>query len=197
MTTYPRADHPIVVEFSPGDLRARLYEALGVYVTAMGYPRGTEHHRAPMWTEHTSRPGWRAFGAIAAGSEADPGTLVAIAYGYHGTPHQWWHQQVLGGMRRAGWTEQSANGLLGDYFEVTELHVHPQAQGHGLGAVLLTRLLDGLTERSALLSTPEVEGENNRAWRRYRRFVFNDIVRNFTFAGDSRPFAVLGKQLYP
>ena len=144
MTTYPRADHPIVVEFSPADLRARLYEALGVYVTAMGYPRGTEHHRAPMWTEHTSRPGWRAFGAIAAGSEADPGALVAIAYGYHGTAHQWWHQQVLGGMRRAGWTEQSAKGLLGDYFEVTELHVHPQAQGHGLGAALLTRLLDGL-----------------------------------------------------
>src|SRR6476620_5699605 len=55
---------PVVVELSAQDLRDRLYQALDVYVTAMGYPRGTEHHRAPMWTEHVTRPGWRAVGAL-------------------------------------------------------------------------------------------------------------------------------------
>ena len=46
-----------------------------------------------------------------------------------------------------------------------------------------------------LLSTPEVAGEDNRAWRLYRRLGFEDVLRDFTFAGDRRPFAVLGRVL--
>jgi len=33
------------------------------------------------------------------------------------------------------------------------------------------------------------------AWRLYRRTGFRDVVRHFTFAGDRRPFAVLGRGL--
>ncbi|MCX5045973.1 GNAT family N-acetyltransferase [Aldersonia sp. NBC_00410] len=201
---------PVVVELSAQDLRSRLYEALDVYVTAMGYPRGTEHHRAPMWTEHVTRPGWRAVGALlpttstaasgeigtaASGEIATASQLVAIAYGYRGAPQQWWQTQVHAGMRKAGWGEADIRTMLANYFEVTEVHVHPDAQGHRLGETMLAKLLDGRSEERALLSTPEVSGENNRAWRLYRRLGFTDVVRNFTFAGDSRPFAVLGRRL--
>ena len=82
---------PVVVELSAQDLRNRLYEALDVYVTAMGYPRGTEHHRAPMWSEHITRPGWRAVGALlsdASGGTSPDSPLVAVAYGYRGAPQQ-------------------------------------------------------------------------------------------------------------
>jgi ribosomal protein S18 acetylase RimI-like enzyme len=85
--------------------------------------------------------------------------------------------------------------LLSDYFELTELHVHPAAQGRGIGGTLLERLLRDRTERAVLLSTPEVTGEDNRAWRLYRRQGFTDVVRNFVFAGDNRPFAILGRRL--
>lgn len=183
---------PVLIELTPQDMRRRLTEALSVYVAAMGYPRGTEQHRAPMWAEHIHRPGWRAVGAI------DPdgdGTLVAIAYCYRGAPHQWWHQQVRDGMRRAGWARDAADSVLSDYVELTELHVAPAVQGHRLGERLLHALMLGRTERSVLLSTPEVPEENNRAWRLYRRAGFGDIVRRFRFAGDSRPFAVLGREL--
>jgi ribosomal protein S18 acetylase RimI-like enzyme len=43
-----------------------------------------------------------------------------------------------------------------------------------------------------LLSTPEGE---NRAWRLYRRLGFTDVLRNYRFTGDPRPFGVLGRDL--
>lgn len=190
---------PVVVDLSVAELRARLHDALAVYVAAMDYPRGTEHHRAPMWTEHTTRTGWQAVAAVLPDEtgrvDLRRSPLVAIGYGYHGGPHQWWQQQVHAGMRHAGWPEPAIRNLLGDYFELTELHVHPTAQGRGIGSVLLARLLAGRSERSVLLSTPEVAAEDNRAWRLYRRQGFNDVLRNFVFAGDNRRFAILGRSL--
>ena len=55
------------------------------------------------------------------------------------------------------------------YFELTELHIHPRAQGRGLGEALARRLLADRGEAHVLLSTPEINGEANRAWRLYRR----------------------------
>lgn len=190
---------PVVVDLPVTALRARLHDALAVYVAAMDYPRGTEHHRAPMWTEHTHRVGWQAVAAVVPEDNGDfdlrSSPLVAIAYGYRGGPHQWWQQQVHAGMRRAGWPEPAAQRLLSDYFELTELHVHPSAQGRGIGGILLERLLRDRPERSVLLSTPEVYAEDNRAWRLYRRMGFGDVLRNFVFAGDTRRFGILGRSL--
>ncbi|AXK85626.1 Acetyltransferase (GNAT) family protein [Nocardia farcinica] len=189
---------PAVVDLSVAELRYRLHDALSVYVAAMEYPRGTENHRAPMWTEHTTRAGWQAVAAMLPDDghvDVRTAPLLAIAYGYRGAPHQWWHQQVHAGMRRCGWPEHSARELLADYFELTELHVHPSAQGLGIGGTLLHRLLEHRDERAVLLSTPEVAREENRAWRLYRRAGFTDVIRDFVFAGDTRPFAILGRRL--
>ncbi|MFQ6393857.1 GNAT family N-acetyltransferase [Nocardia sp. KC 131] len=193
------APAPVIVDLSVATLRSRLHDALAVYVAAMEYPRGTEQHRAPMWTEHTTRPGWQAVAAVVPDDSGHfdlrSSPIVAIAYGYRGAAHQWWHQQVHSGMRRTGWPEHSARELLSDYFELTELHVHPAAQGRGIGAILLARLLRDRPESAVLLSTPEVAQEGNRAWRLYRRLGFTDVVRDFVFAGDTRPFAILGRRL--
>ncbi len=72
------------------------------------------------------------------------------------------------------------------YFELTELHIHPRAQGRGLGEALIRRLLDDRAEQHVLLSTPEINGEANRAWRLYRRLGFTDVIRGYHFAGDPR-----------
>jgi len=195
-----------LIDLSVDDMAGRLREALGVYVQAMRYPRGTENQRAALWLEHSRRPGWKGVAALeldrAFGPEAPPadadlrrGRLLGVAYGYRGAPDHWWQQQVLAGLRQAGLPEAQIAALMTNYFELTELHVEPGAQGRGLGEALVRRLVQGRTEANVLLSTPEIDGEDNRAWRLYRRLGFGDVIRGYRFAGDPRPFAILGRSL--
>ncbi|MGW0162370.1 GNAT family N-acetyltransferase [Mycobacterium sp. NPDC003323] len=195
-----------LVDLSADIMRTRLREALTVYVQAMQYPRGTEDQRASMWLEHTRRTGWKAVAALRTPTTPtdqdhdDPAVLdsaemLGVAYGYSGAPDQWWQQQVVHGLRRRGTAAARAESLLTDYFELTELHIHPRAQGEGLGEALARRLLAGRTEAHVLLSTPEISGEDNRAWRLYRRLGFDDVIRDYHFAGDPRAFAILGRSL--
>ncbi len=194
-----------LIDLSPADMACRLDEALTVYVDAMHYPPGTESQRASMWLEHTRRRGWRAVAAVETAADAGaalPGAhelaaapLLGVAYGYCGAPDQWWQQQVVRGLHRVGFSGAEVARLMGDYFELTELHIHPRAQGRGLGEALARRLLSGRDEANVLLSTPEINGESNRAWRLYRRLGFADVIRGYHFAGDPRAFAILGRSL--
>lgn len=175
-----------MVELSADQLRVRLTEALQLYVTAMGYPPATTQQRAPMWSAHMLRPGWRCIGALNSHDE-----LVGVGYGYLGTSGQWWHEQVRRGMT----TRCSPTDIekwMSDYFELTELHVRPDSQGEGLGEEILRRLLTGAPGNTVLLSTPEGP---TRAWKLYRRVGFVDVLRDYRFSGDPRPFAVLGREL--
>ncbi|MCV7281506.1 GNAT family N-acetyltransferase [Mycolicibacterium flavescens] len=200
-----------LVDLSPSDMQRRLGDALSVYVDAMRYPRGTEDQRASMWLEHTRRPGWKAVAAVQLG-DADNGlhdgaqrslteaelataSMLGVAYGYCGAPDQWWQQQVVSGLQRSGADRMRIAELMSSYFELTELHIHPRAQGRGLGEALTRRLLAGRAEAYVLLSTPEISGEANRAWRLYRRLGFTDVIRGYRFVGDPRPFAILGRTL--
>lgn len=196
-----------LIDLSPADMQRRLNDALGVYVDAMRYPRGTEIQRAAMWLEHIRRPGWRGVGVVDTAAAEGAGTgqppagelsnapLLGVAYGYPGAPGQWWQQQVVLGLQRGGLPPQEIARLMNSYFELTELHILPHAQGRGLGEALARRLLAGRAERNVLLSTPEASGESNRAWRLYRRLGFTDIIRRYHFAGDPRAFAILGREL--
>ena len=191
-----------LIDLSPGDMQRRLGDALGIYVDAMRYPRGTEDQRASMWLEHTRRRGWTAVAAVEApegspnaGVELRTAPMLGVAYGYCGAPDQWWQQQVVQGLQRGGTESTRIAELMTSYFELTELHIHPSAQGRGLGEALARRLLLGRHEPHVLLSTPEINGEANRAWRLYRRLGFADVIRGYHFAGDPRPFAILGREL--
>ncbi|OBF06745.1 acetyltransferase [Mycobacterium sp. ACS4054] len=194
-----------LIDLPPTDMERRLGDALKVYVDAMRYPRGTENQRAAMWLEHIRRHGWQGVGVVdvelAEGAPIPPAAelskapLLGVAYGYPGAPGQWWQQQVVLGMQRGGLSSQEIAGLMSSYFELTELHIHPRAQGRGLGEALARRLLAGRAEKNVLLSTPETNGEPNRAWRLYRRLGFTDVIRRYHFAGDPRAFAILGRKL--
>ena len=194
-----------LIDLSPGDMQRRLGDALAVYVDAMRYPRGTEDQRASMWLEHTRRHGWKAVAAVEVPDHHDitdlPGAalpaapMLGVAYGYCGAPDQWWQQQVVQGLYRVGADRMRIAELMTSYFELTELHIAPRAQGRGLGETLARRLLADRGEAHVLLSTPEINGEANRAWRLYRRLGFTDIIRGYHFAGDPRAFAILGRAL--
>jgi ribosomal protein S18 acetylase RimI-like enzyme len=193
-----------LIDLSPSGMQRRLGDALAVYVDAMRYPRGTEDQRASMWVEHTHRHGWKAVAAVEVpdhdGSDRSAEALAAapllgVAYGYCGAPDQWWQQQVVAGLHRVGADRTRIAELMTSYFELTELHIAPHAQGRGLGEALTRRLLSDRGEAHVLLSTPEINGEANRAWRLYRRLGFTDIIRGYHFAGDPRAFAILGRAL--
>jgi ribosomal protein S18 acetylase RimI-like enzyme len=196
-----------LIDLLPNDMERRLGDALGVYVDAMRYPRGTENQRAAMWLEHIRRHGWRGVAAVEAevpegacgeapsAAELSNAPLLGVAYGYPGAPGQWWQQQVVLGLQRGGLPPHEIARLMNSYFELTELHIHPRAQGRGLGEALARRLLADRAEKNVLLSTPEINGEPNRAWRLYRRLGFTDVIRGYHFAGDPRAFAILGRAL--
>ncbi|OBI79488.1 GNAT family N-acetyltransferase [Mycobacterium sp. E740] len=189
-----------LIDLSPSDMQHRLGDALAVYVDAMRYPRGTEDQRASMWLEHTRRPGWKAVAAVettdrAPHAQSGDARMLGVAYGYCGAPDQWWQQQVMAGLQRFGVAPARIAELMSSYFELTELHIHSRAQGRGLGEALARRLLADRDESNVLLSTPEINGEANRAWRLYRRLGFTDVIRGYHFAGDPRAFAILGRSL--
>jgi ribosomal protein S18 acetylase RimI-like enzyme len=192
-----------LIDLSRAEMERRLSDALSIYVDAMRYPRGTEQQRASMWLEHTRRAGWKGVAAVQVpdGGAPDPApdldgaAMLGVAYGYCGAPDQWWQQQVVAGLQRIGADRQRIAELMTSYFELTELHIAPRAQGRGLGEALARRLLTGRDEANVLLSTPEINGEANRAWRLYRRLGFADIIRGYHFAGDPRAFAILGRAL--
>ena len=170
-------------------MRSRLTEAMALYAEAMQYPPEAGQHRAGFAVAHTRRAGFRGMAALVdSGDFAGPdGALIGFAYGYATAPGQWWHDQV-----RAALPPALVREWLAGCFELSELHVRPAWQGRGIGRALLTALVDGLPQRTVLLSTPEGD---TRAWRLYRSLGFVDLVRHHLFPGDSRPFAVLGIRL--
>jgi len=175
-----------LVPWQPDDLVRRLDDVVAVYGEAMGYRAGLLEVRRGYIATHVRRPGFRAVATL-----TTDGQLAGFGYGYRSASGQWWHDQV-----RSALSQPSRGTWLTDCFEVVELHVRPQAQGHGLGAGQLRALLSMAASGTTLLSTPEAADEHqSRAWRLYRRFGFVDVLRDFQFPGDERAFAVLGRTL--
>lgn len=179
MSTVQQAD---VVTLTVDDVRTRLHEAMAIYVAAMGYTESAGVQRGVHTLRHAEYDQFEVRAAL-----APDGRMLAFGYGYTSLPGQWWHDLVKRAIGRS-----QAGPWLGSAFELSELHVLPEAQGHGLGERVLRSLVQDLPHETIVLSTPEGE---NRAWRLYRRLGFVDLARRHTFPGDHRPFAVLGAEL--
>jgi GNAT superfamily N-acetyltransferase len=173
-----------LVAWRPDDFLHRIDDVVEVYGQAMNYGRVMLESRRGYMATHVHRSGFRAVATI-----DETGGLNGFGYGYTSQSGQWWHDQVRSAMRR----DQRRHWLT-DCFEIVELHVRPAAQGHGVGAAQLTWLLSVATGSKTLLSTPEADEQRSRAWRLYRRFGFVDLLRDFYFPGDGRPFAILGHE---
>ena len=196
-----------LIDLPPSDMERRLTDALSVYVDAMRYPpRHRESARRDVARAH---PATRLAGGgrgrsrrrprrstAAVGAELSDAPLLGVAYGYRGAPDQWWQQQVVLGLQRSGFPPPEIAQLMTSYFELTELHIHPRAQGRGLGEALARRLLAD-RERGATSCSPRRRptarptgpgGSTGGSG-------FIDIIRGYHFAGDPRAFAILGRAL--
>ena len=159
--------------------------AIAVYGEAFSKPpysdpgRGSEIRQRIRET-HSTRPGFRLLAAC-----AGPERVVGMAYGYHGTAGQWWHDTVtraLPPLVAAEW--------LGDSYELVEIAVHPAVQGNGIGAELVAALLQPRNEATCVLSTRT----DSEAHRLYRRLGFEQI-KEMSFTLGGYPFYVMGKKL--
>jgi ribosomal protein S18 acetylase RimI-like enzyme len=177
-----------VSELSPGEFTARLDQMIVVYAAAMRPPPEMLAGRRSIMAGHAAHPGFRALLATEDGSGAPAG----FGYGFHGAPGQWWHDTVARALAAAH-GQVIATAWLDDSFEVAELHVAPEHQGHGVGAGLLLQLTSGRPERTALLSTRDA---NSPARRLYRGTGFTDLLTGFAFfPGSEPPYAVMGAEL--
>jgi ribosomal protein S18 acetylase RimI-like enzyme len=177
-----------VERWSREQFAAHRDDVLEVYAEAMQVEAVAARARRPVVEGHVQRAGLTTVAAV-----EDDGRLVGIAYGYVGSPGQWWHDQVRAALREH-YGDVVAREWLDGAFEVCELHVRPQAQRTGLGRRLLDTLLEGQPSRTAVLTTPDSE---TRARSFYRAAGWADLVRRMRFPGDPREFAVLGLRLPP
>jgi ribosomal protein S18 acetylase RimI-like enzyme len=177
-----------VSELGPGEFAARLDQMIAVYAAAMRPPAEMLPGRRSIMAGHAVHPGFRALLATEDGSGAPAG----FGYGFHGTTGQWWHDTVARALAAVHGAAAVA-AWLDDSFEVAELHVAPEHQGHGLGAGLLLRLTSERRERTAVLSTRDADSPARRL---YRGVGFSDLLTGFAFfPGSEPPYAVMGAEL--
>ena len=177
-----------VGELSPVEFIARLDQLVAVYAAAMRPAPELLAGRRTIMAGHAGNPGFRALAVTDDGT----GETVGFGYGFHGAPGQWWHDTVNRGLA-ARHGDAAAAAWLADSFEVAELHVAPDYQGHGVGAGVLLRLTAGRPERTALLSTRDAD---TPARRLYRGTGFTDLLTGFRFFPSGEPpYAAMGAEL--
>jgi ribosomal protein S18 acetylase RimI-like enzyme len=153
--------------------------AAHIYGAAMQRPPELVVQRREIMLSHLSRRGF-----VAVTGTDDDGELRGFCYGYRGRSGEWWHDVVARALGRA-----KARRWLEDAFEVAELHVHPEAQGAGLGRRLLETLLASSEGRTVVLSTHDRE---SAAHALYRSVGFEDLLNGFVFPGSHEVYAVMG-----
>jgi ribosomal protein S18 acetylase RimI-like enzyme len=180
-----REASPQIREIDRRGFLRRLDALLATYEAAMLPPPGQLPGRHMIMERHAGYPEFRAF--VAERSRA----VVGFGYGFRGESGQWWHDVVRGQLAETGGTEH-ARHWLDDAWEVAELHVHPAAQGRGLGRALITSLCADRPERTVVLSTLDAE---TPARNLYRSLGLVDLLTAFRFPGGGPLYAVMGAVL--
>ncbi|MFF3321101.1 GNAT family N-acetyltransferase [Streptomyces sp. NPDC002889] len=176
-----RSQVPDVV-VGPLDLTARVDEALAVQALAFGLSDEEIDIRRYIVLRHLLNRGSRALGATTA-----TGRLVGFVYGMPNDRTYWWSTVVEPYLHRSG-----NAGWLDESFVITELHVHPDFQGRGIGRELITTITDGADQQRSILSAIDIESPARGL---YRRLGYQDLARQVMFPSAPSPYAVMGAAL--
>ncbi|MFE2170214.1 GNAT family N-acetyltransferase [Streptomyces sp. NPDC059447] len=173
---------PSGLRIGPLDLAARVDEALRVQAVAFGLSEEEVGIRRYIVQRHMTCPGARALGAF-----TEDGALTGFVYGMPNDRRHWW-SGIVEPYLRAGGHEAWLDGS----FVITELHVHPGFQGHGVGRELITRITDSAAEPRSILSAIDTESPARGL---YRALGYQDLARQVLFPSASLPYAVMGAEL--
>ncbi|WP_328927935.1 GNAT family N-acetyltransferase [Streptomyces sp. NBC_00190] len=173
---------PSGVRIGPLDLAARVDEALRVQAVAFGLSEDEVGIRRYIVQRHMTCKGARALGAF-----AEDGALTGFVYGMPNDRTHWWSTIVEPYLRAGGHDD-----WLDDSFVITELHVHPGFQGHGVGRALITDITDSAAEPRSILSAIDTDSPARGL---YRALGYKDLARQVHFPSASLPYAVMGAPL--
>ena len=163
----PRLSEVIEVLAAPEALRVAP-DLTDVFVSAFGAPgyveerADAERFAGEQIPTHAARDDFKL---VAARSDQK---IVGFAYGFTGHRGQWWSDRIA-----AAISPELAEEWIGGHFEVVELAVAVEAQGHGLGTALMHALMADLPHRKALLTT---YADDRPAPRLYRRMGWQVLV---------------------
>ncbi|MFE5740066.1 GNAT family N-acetyltransferase [Streptomyces celluloflavus] len=170
------------VAVGPLDLVARVDDALAVQALAFGLTDDEIAVRRHIVLRHLTCPGARALGAT-----TPAGRLVGFVYGMPNDRAHWWSTVVEPYLHSEG-----LDHWLDDSFVITELHVHPAHQQHGIGRTLITRITDEAREPRSILSAVDTESPARGL---YHSLGYRDLARRVLFPGAPTPYAVMGAPL--
>lgn len=172
---------PDDIVIGPLDLPGHVDEALAVQAVAFGLGPDEVAVRRQIVLRHMTFPGARAFGATVGGR------LVGFVYGMPNDRTHWWSTVVEPYLRMRGHGD-----WLDDSFVITELHVHPRHQQHGIGRALITTITDGAEQPRSILSAIDIDSPARHL---YRSLGYQDLARQVHFPSAPRPYAVMGAPL--
>jgi len=180
-------------DLGPREFLGSIDVLVGIYADAMEADEGLLPGRRELMRRHAGYPAFKALQARAgvADQARGPRPVLGFSYGFHGQRGQWWYDAVSAALTGAIGQALTASWLA-DCLEVAEVHVRKDQQRCGIGTRLLTGLVAGRPERTALLSTPD---RDSTARRLYRRIGFRDLLTGYIFPGGSPPYAVMGALL--
>ena len=180
-------------DLGPREFLGSIDVLVGIYADAMDADEGLLPGRRELMRRHAGYPAFKALQARAGGADQvrGPRPVLGFSYGFHGQRGQWWYDAVSAALTGAIGQALTASWLA-DCVEVAEVHVRKDQQRCGIGTRLLTGLVAGRPERTALLSTPD---RDSTARRLYRRMGFRDLLTGYIFPGGSPPYAVMGALL--
>src|SRR5260370_22300856 len=164
---------------------------VAIYADAMDADAALLPGRRELMRRHAGYPDFKALQARSTGGGHDDGAVVGFSYGFHGQPGQWWYDAVSAALVRTIGPAATA-GWLADCLEVAEVHVRKDKQRCGIGTRMLTALTGGRPERTALLSTPDLESTGRQL---YRRMGFYDLLPRYTFPAGTPPSPFTGATL--
>lgn len=170
------------VVVGPVNLAARIDEALAVQALAFGLTEEEIGVRRHIVYRHMLQPGARALGA-----QTESGRLVGFVYGMPNDRGHWWSTVVEPYLRRKG-----IDHWLDDSFVITELHVHPDFQGRGIGRSLITTITDDVDQPCSILSALDFESPARGL---YRSLGYQDLARPVHFPSAPSPYVVMGAPL--
>lgn len=176
-----------IAEVGPKQVESLNGQLQRVYLAAFSLPPYREGETDVVrfresFVRHARRGGFRCVVAKDSGQG-----VVGFGYGYTSKPGQWWRDVVEEGL-----SEESGKKWLSDAFEFVELAVLPSMQGRGIGGRIHDKLLEGLPNRTAVLSTYRAEGP---ALKLYRTRGWITLLSDFIFPGAPRPILILGLDL--
>jgi ribosomal protein S18 acetylase RimI-like enzyme len=178
-------------DLGPSEFLGQVEVLLAIYADAMDADAAVLPGRRELMRRHAGYPDFKALQARAPANGRGEGTVLGFSYGFHGQPGQWWYDAVSAALSRAIGPAMTADWVA-DCLEIAEVHVRKDEQRQGIGTRLLTALTEGRPERTALLSTPDLD---TTARRLYRRMGFRDLLTGYSFPGGSPPYAVMGAVL--